>query len=202
MIPTMIEELNFILDGGFKVGDSIFLKFPENKYNGYISFPMMGKESFNVLILFRESWYNLEQKLIRLKVPYKVDLVIDAYSRANNINYSDNKVIFIDSPSLLNDISYEYNTVIQNIEKPIFLNILTSDAGLERNEINSFSKFIEVMQSRTIVKGVFMLCGVSDVMKNKDFYIEIEIQEQEEILKSKQFISEVFFKIEPFYNIL
>ncbi len=202
MIETFLEELNYILDGGFREGDSIFVKIPSNNYNSHIVFPMMGKESYNVLITFRESWYTLEQKLRRSRVPNRLNLIIDAYSKSNRVEYEDNRVIFIDSPSLLNDISYEYNSVISKLSIPVFTVILTVDSALEKNEANSLSKFLEVMQTRTIQRGVFMLVGTLDMMKHKNFEIDVIIDKDIEILKSKQMISEIFFKTEPMFTIL
>lgn len=202
MIETFIEELNYILDGGFRQGDSIVVKFPSTFYDGMITFALMGKNTYNVLITFRESWNTIEQKLRRYRVPYKIDLVIDAFSKSNKIDYQDDRVIFIDSPSLLNDMSYEYNSVLSKLESPVFLNILTIDSGLEKNEINSFSKFLEVMLSRTVVRGVFMVSGEKDIMKNRNFTMEITVDKDEHILRSKQMLSEIFFKTEPVFKIL
>ncbi|MCS7122454.1 MAG: hypothetical protein NZ908_00645 [Candidatus Micrarchaeota archaeon] len=202
MISTHIEELDYIMDGGIKEGSSIFVKFPSTTYDGFISMSMMGRDTFNVIVLFRESWNSLENKLKRTRVPYRVDLIIDAFSRSNRISYEDDRVIFIDSPSLLNDISYEYNSALNRINKSVFLNILTSDSGLEKNEMNSFVKFIEVMQTRTINRGVFMMCGETDLLRNRDLVFEISIKNDEHIMRSKQIVSEIFFKTEPVFKIL
>ncbi|MEM0456071.1 MAG: hypothetical protein QXI75_02115 [Candidatus Anstonellales archaeon] len=202
IIETFIEELNYILDGGFRQGDNIVVKFPSTSYDGMITFALMGKNTYNVLVTFREGWNTIEQKLRRYRVPHKIDLVIDAFSKSNRIDYQDDRVIFIDSPSLLNDISYEYNSVLSKLESPVFLNILTTDSGLEKNEINSFSKFLEVMLSRTVVKGVFMVSGEKDIMKNRNFTMEITVDKDEHILRSKQMLSEIFFKTEPVFKIL
>lgn len=202
IVQTQIDELNYILDGGFRIGDSIFIKFPSSSYDGLITFPMMGKDTYNVLVTFKESWNTIEQKLRRHRIPYKIDLIIDAFSKSNRLNYEDSRVIFIDSPSLLNDISYEYNSVISKLTQPVFLNILTTDSGLEKNEVNSFSKFLEVMQTRTITRGVFMVAGENDIIKSKNLYMEISSNNEEQILKSKQMLSEIFFKIEPIFKIL
>lgn len=202
MIVTHIEELNYLLDGGIREGSSIFLKFPSSAYDGVISMSIMGTETYNVLVLFRESWNSFESKLRRLRVPHRVDLVIDAFSKSNKITYEDDRVVFIDSPSLLNDISYEYNSILGKVDRPVFLNILSSDSALEKNEINSFVKFTEVMQTRTINKGVFMICGETDVLRNRDFVFEISVKNEEHIMRSKQLISEIFFKTEPVFKIL
>lgn len=202
MIPSFMEEFNYILDGGLKEGDSIFLKIPSNAYNSYIVFPMMGQESYNILITFRESWNSLEQKLKRARVPHRIDLIIDAYSRSNKIDYKDDRVIFIDSPSLLNDISYEYNSIISKLSKQVFTVIFTVDSALEKNEINSLSKFLDVMQIRTIQKGVFVVVGTEDLLKQKNFVMEIKLDKEMEVLSSKQMISEIFFKTEPTFMIL
>lgn len=53
-----------------------------------------------------------------------------------------------------------------------------------------------------MVRGVFMVSGEKDIMKNRNFTMEITVDKDEHILRSKQMLSEIFFKTEPVFKIL
>jgi hypothetical protein len=199
MIKTFIDELNYILEGGWLKGSRISL-ISNIENSDLISFAMMGQETINIVLTFKENYISIKNKLIKNRIPHRIDLFIDTTSKSAGINYSADNVLFIDSPTLLNDISYEYNQYISKKDN-IFLLVYQANNGLEYNEKNSYLKFLEVMQARTISKGIFFYTSKEPLIKT-DYELTIQSKDDELILSSKSFLSEIFYILEPNFKVL
>ncbi len=203
MIETHIPELNYILDGGFEKGVAISVVYPE-EFDPYGLLPLLGKDTYNIIISFKDSYVNLETNLRRHGIPTKIDLFMDTISRSLGVSYQHEKVMFIDYPTLLNDISYELNKIFQNYsERTYNVMLYTGETLLDHNEEQSAKKFLEVLKNRTIGVGTFFYLGTKPLLQRPEYDLKVEKWDEEGwMLKGKGLISEVFFKLEPVFKIL